>query len=99
METFSDLPLYKTLQYDQISTFTAELFDNFMDYKLLLKKVQNIIQFKDSYETKLAVNAIDTTMTTLLSVKSALRKEQSKIVEAVSLIDLRVTSGTKSNID
>lgn len=70
-------------RYDLISGFTAELFDNFMDYKRLLKKVQDIISYRSSYQVRTATNAISLDITTLLSVRSALRDEQSKIVEAV----------------
>lgn len=72
------------LEYDQISSFTAELFDNYMEYKLLLKQLQNIINNRNKYKQKsLVLNAIDTSMSTLISVRSALRSEQSKIVDAV----------------
>lgn len=82
-----NMHLFKTLEYDQISSYTAELFDSFMDYKLLLKQLQNIINNRSAYQAKpLVPDAIDTSMATLLSVRSALREEQTKIVEAVSSI-------------
>lgn len=63
----------------------AELFDNYMDYKLLLKAVQNIITNRDRYEIRLGCsNAIDTSVKTLISLRSVLRGEQAKIVEAAS---------------
>lgn len=75
----------KTLQYDLIASYTAELFDSFMDYKLLLKDVQNIISNRKDYRQRVGVvDAIDTNLRTLLSVRGALRDEQTKIVEAVS---------------
>ncbi|KAF2793408.1 hypothetical protein K505DRAFT_417828 [Melanomma pulvis-pyrius CBS 109.77] len=78
---------FKALEYDQISSFTAELFDNFMEYKLLIKQLQTIINNRDNYQQKsLVVNAIDTSMSTLLSVRSALRIEQSKIVQAMEVL-------------
>lgn len=82
------------LEYDQISSFTAELFDNYMEYKLLLKQLQHIINNRDKYKQKngLKLNAIDTTISTLISVRSALRGEQSKIVEAVCCLWERLSA-------
>ena len=74
----------KTLQYDLISSFTAELFDRFMDYKLLLKRAQTILSNRKSYRQRIGVaNAIGTDVSTLLCLRAALRNEQTKIVEAV----------------
>lgn len=82
-----NMHLFKTLEYDQISSYTAELFDSFMDYKLLLKQLQNIINNRSAYQAKpLVPDAIDTSMATLLSVRSALREEQTKIVEAIEVL-------------
>lgn len=80
------LVMHQTLEYDQISSYTAELFDNFMDYKLLLKSLQQIIRNRDAYLVKPSGNnnvSIDMSMKTLLSVRSAFRDEQAKIVDAV----------------
>ncbi|KAL6922421.1 hypothetical protein ACHAPO_010842 [Fusarium lateritium] len=77
----------KTLQYDLIASFTAELFDSFMDYKMLLKLVQNIISSRKDYRQRIGVvDAIDTNLKTLLSVRGALRDEQTKIVEAIGVL-------------
>ncbi|EKJ79151.1 hypothetical protein FPSE_00752 [Fusarium pseudograminearum CS3096] len=77
----------KTLQYDLIASFTAELFDSFMDYKMLLKDVQNIISNRKDYRQRIGVvDAIDTNLKTLLSVRGALRDEQTKIVEAIGVL-------------
>ncbi|KAI0125241.1 hypothetical protein BJ170DRAFT_598063 [Xylariales sp. AK1849] len=87
-QTLAHSTSYKILQYDQISSFTAELFDNFMDYKLLLKKLQHIIRHRDAYLNKEKDDnntTIDLSIRTLISVRSALRDEQAKIVDAVSL--------------
>ncbi|EYB33368.1 hypothetical protein FG05_10572 [Fusarium graminearum] len=77
----------KALQYDLIASFTAELFDSFMDYKMLLKDVQNIISNRKDYRQRIGVvDAIDTNLKTLLSVRGALRDEQTKIVEAIGVL-------------
>ncbi|KAK3367915.1 hypothetical protein B0H63DRAFT_404700 [Podospora didyma] len=77
----------KTLQYDLISSFTAELFDRFMDYKLLLKRAQNILSNRKSYRQRIGVpNAIGTDVSTLLCLRAALRNEQTKIVEAIEVL-------------
>ncbi len=81
--------LVKTLQYDLISSYTAELFDRFMDYKILLKRAQHILTNRKSYRQRIGVaNAIGTEVATLLCLRAALRNEQTKIVEAVCLASL-----------
>ncbi|RBQ80334.1 hypothetical protein FVER14953_20854 [Fusarium verticillioides] len=75
----------QTLQYDQVSSYTAELFDSYMDYKILLKYVQLIIDDPDSYES-VDKDSLDTSIDTLLGVRLAMRKEQSKIIAAVSVL-------------
>ncbi|KAG5661894.1 hypothetical protein KAF25_004133 [Fusarium avenaceum] len=76
----------KTLEYDQVSSYTAELFDSYMDYKILLKYVQLIIDDPDSYEAVDGEDALDTSIDTLLGVRLAFRKEQGKIIEAISVL-------------
>lgn len=77
----------KMLEYDQIHSYTAELFDHYMDYKLLLKHLQTIIDDRDSYQMRTGVmDALDVNLETLLSVKAVLRHEQSKIVQAVGIL-------------
>jgi hypothetical protein len=77
----------KTLQYDLITSYTAELFDSFMDYKLLLKQVQKILSNRSKYRQRTGVvDAIDTDIRTLLSLRAAFRDEQTKIVEAVRFL-------------
>lgn len=77
----------QTLEYDQVSSYTAELFDNFMDYKLLLKQLHLIMRNRESYRLaeKEGIPApIDLSVNTLIGVRFALQDEQSKIVDAVS---------------
>ncbi|KAI8681752.1 hypothetical protein NCS55_00428200 [Fusarium keratoplasticum] len=79
--------MFKALEYDQVSSYTAELFDSYMDYKMLLKDLQNIIDGRDGFEPRMGVkDALDTSMETLLSVRSALREEQSKIITAINVL-------------
>ncbi|KAM0424831.1 hypothetical protein ACHAPT_009887 [Fusarium lateritium] len=79
--------MFKALEYDQISSYTAELFDSYMDYKMLLKDLQNIIDDRNGFEPRMGVkDALDTSMDTLLSVRSALREEQSKIITAINVL-------------
>lgn len=73
----------KVLQYDQVATFTAELFDDFMDYKVLLNTLQDVISNRHNYTAQTGANAIELTIANLLALKSAFRAEQSKIVQAV----------------
>lgn len=39
----------RPLEYDNVISYTAELFNNFMEYKQLVKKVQDIIAHGDQY--------------------------------------------------
>ena len=39
----------KPLEYDAVISYTAELFNNYMEYKQLVKKVQDIITHRDDY--------------------------------------------------
>ncbi|KAF7554228.1 hypothetical protein G7Z17_g3072 [Cylindrodendrum hubeiense] len=81
--------LFKALEYDQVSSYTAELFDSYMDYKMILKNLQRIVDDQDGFEPRLGVkDALDTSMETLLSVRSALREEQTKIIEAINILSL-----------
>ncbi|EMT71699.1 hypothetical protein FOC4_g10010214 [Fusarium odoratissimum] len=85
IEWASNKPV-KTLEYDQVSSYTAELFDSYMDYKILLKYVQLIIDDPESYEAVDGEDALDTSIDTLLGVRFAMRKEQGKIIEATSVL-------------
>ncbi|KAF2014345.1 hypothetical protein BU24DRAFT_481786 [Aaosphaeria arxii CBS 175.79] len=76
----------KVLQYDQVSTFTAELFDDFMDYKVLLNTLQDIISNRHEYTAQAGDNAIELTIANLLALKAAFRAEQSKIVQATEVL-------------
>ncbi|KAM7211204.1 hypothetical protein V8F06_013414, partial [Rhypophila decipiens] len=77
----------KILQYDLIANYTAELFDRFMDYKLLLKRAQHILSNRKLYRQRIGIaNAIGTEVATLLCLRAALRNEQTKIVEAIEVL-------------
>ncbi|KAF5004996.1 hypothetical protein FDECE_8521 [Fusarium decemcellulare] len=85
MDWSSNNPV-KTLEYDQVSSFTAELFDSYMDYKILLKYVQLIIDDPESYEAVEGNDAFDTSIETLLGIRLAMRYEQGNIIEAISVL-------------
>ncbi|KAH7038401.1 uncharacterized protein B0I36DRAFT_381409 [Microdochium trichocladiopsis] len=76
----------KPLEYDAVISYTAELFNNFMEYKQLIKKVQDIIAHGDQYTEKLKSNGIPIHINTLVAVRSALRNEMNKIVAVVNLL-------------
>ncbi|KAJ4289870.1 hypothetical protein N0V90_011203 [Kalmusia sp. IMI 367209] len=70
-----------------MSSFTGELFENFMEYKQLLKLVADIFQNRDHYTVQDdKPNAISTDVPTLIAVRAALRNEMIKIVEAVDIL-------------
>ncbi|MCJ1390224.1 hypothetical protein MMC18_003082 [Xylographa bjoerkii] len=70
----------RPLEYDAVISYTAELFNNFMEFKQLIKKVQDIITHRDDYTISPKANAIPTNVPTLVAVRSALRNEMNKIV-------------------
>ncbi|KAK0710653.1 hypothetical protein B0H67DRAFT_610943 [Lasiosphaeris hirsuta] len=75
------------LEYDSINSFTGELFDNFMEYKQILKLVQTILRNRDNFEVQSGKhNAIPVDVPSLAAVRSALRAEMSKIVTAVDIL-------------
>ncbi|MCJ1394184.1 hypothetical protein MMC18_007062 [Xylographa bjoerkii] len=80
--------LAKTLEYEQVIGYTAELFDNFMSYKMMLKTMETIIRDRNDYVKREDVGwqAIPPDMATLINVRSAMRDEQQKIVEAVDIL-------------
>jgi hypothetical protein len=73
------------LDYDKLGSYTSELFENFMEYKLLLANLQDVMRDRTNYEKQDKVHAIDTDIPTLISVRAALRVEMDKIVTAVSV--------------
>ncbi|RGP72591.1 hypothetical protein FLONG3_6599 [Fusarium longipes] len=83
---WSSHTLFNPLEYDQISGYTAELFDSYMDYKVLLKYVQQIIDNPENYRAAADPDALDTSLDTLLGVRFVLRREQTKIIEAISVL-------------
>ncbi|KAH6871545.1 hypothetical protein B0T10DRAFT_363851, partial [Thelonectria olida] len=83
---WSSYKLFKFLEYDQVGSYTAELFDSYMDYKVLLKYVQQVIDDPASYQAVEDPDALDTSVATLLSVRFAMRKEQAKIIEAIGVL-------------
>ncbi|KAI6859873.1 hypothetical protein KC323_g6413 [Hortaea werneckii] len=86
VETFTKLK-FSPLEYDLVAGYTAELFDNYMEYKQLLKQVEDIIAGPQSfYAQSWKSNAIPLVITTLTAVKSAFRIEMSKIVTAVDVL-------------
>ncbi|EON70064.1 hypothetical protein W97_09330 [Coniosporium apollinis CBS 100218] len=99
---WSENKKFTPLEYENISSFTGELFENFMEYKLLLKKVQDMLQNRDSYEVQPdRHNAITTDVPTLIAVRSAMHNEMNKIVEAVDVLakDPGILKRQKSNYE
>jgi hypothetical protein len=75
------------LEYDLVTGFTTELFDNYMEYKQLLKLVQDMIANPNDYKARTwKLNSIPLVTSTLLCVKNTFRYEMGKIVQAVSVL-------------
>ncbi|KAJ9656097.1 hypothetical protein H2201_008648 [Coniosporium apollinis] len=99
---WSENKKFTPLEYENIGSFTGELFENFMEYKLLLKKVQDMLQNRDAYEVQPdRHNAITTDVPTLIAVRSAMHNEMNKIVEAVDVLakDPGILKRQKSNYE
>ncbi|KAK5110590.1 hypothetical protein LTR85_000990 [Meristemomyces frigidus] len=78
---------FSPLEYDAIASYTAELFDNYMEYKQLLKLVEDMIANPKSYQAQVyKTNSIPVVVPTLIAVKGAFRVEMNKIVQAVDVL-------------
>ncbi|KAH7118724.1 hypothetical protein B0J11DRAFT_508827 [Dendryphion nanum] len=77
---------FTPLDYENVTSFTGELFENFMEYKQLLKKLQHVLQNREHYVVKDVYNAITLDVPTLIAVRGAMRNEMSKIVEGVDIL-------------
>ncbi|KAF5020572.1 hypothetical protein F66182_7404 [Fusarium sp. NRRL 66182] len=71
------------LEYDAVISYTADLFNNFMEYKQLVKRVQDTMAHREQYITSSKPKAIPLHTNTLVAVRTALRNEMNKIVEVV----------------
>ncbi|KAH7184520.1 uncharacterized protein B0J16DRAFT_397786 [Fusarium flagelliforme] len=78
------------LDYEAVHSYTADLFDNFMEYKQLMKVVQDIMSNSDQYQ-EVKTNGTDKPIPldskTLVAVRHAMRNEMNKIVAIMSSID------------
>ncbi|EWY89558.1 hypothetical protein FOYG_10379 [Fusarium oxysporum NRRL 32931] len=70
----------KPLEYDGIASYTSKLFYNYMQYKKLSRKVQDIISHREKYTQVDKPRAIPLELNTLLAARSAIDKEINKIV-------------------
>lgn len=50
---WSSKSVFEQLDYEYISSYTAELFENFMEYKQLLKLVHDIMENRSGYKSKM----------------------------------------------
>ncbi|KAF5660128.1 hypothetical protein FHETE_9100 [Fusarium heterosporum] len=79
----------RPLDYDILKTYTVELFDRFMEYKHLLKKVQHIMSHGEQYIRLSKDRSIPIETNTLIAVRTVLRNEMDKIVTVVELLSKR----------
>ncbi|KAI1027728.1 hypothetical protein LB504_011738, partial [Fusarium proliferatum] len=78
--------ILKPLDYDSVASYTSKLFDNYIQYYHLSRKVQDIISQRDKYCQVDKPRAIPVELNTLLAARSALDKEINKIVEVVNTL-------------
>ncbi|KNB18081.1 hypothetical protein FOXG_15722 [Fusarium oxysporum f. sp. lycopersici 4287] len=84
--SFNEWSKYQTLkplEYDGIASYTSKLFYNYMQYKKLSRKVQDIISHREKYTQVDKPRAIPLELNTLLAARSAIDKEINKIVAVV----------------
>lgn len=89
---------FSPLEYDLVADYTSSLFDNYMEYKQLVKAVQVIMTNPGNYNRTNDVDAIlpeDTE--TLVDARNVFRGEMNKIVQAVDLLskDPRILKSSK----
>ncbi|KAF5634194.1 hypothetical protein F52700_5914 [Fusarium sp. NRRL 52700] len=83
---WSSYQILKPLDYDSIAAYNSKLFDNYMQYSHLSKKVQDIISQRDKYSQVDKPRAIPPELNTLLATRSALDREIDKIVAVVNTL-------------
>ncbi|PTD11278.1 hypothetical protein FCULG_00004500 [Fusarium culmorum] len=69
--------------YCPVMRYTATLFDNFMKYKGLVAKVQDILSHGDQYTSTSKPNSIELDVTALVEVRAALQNEMDKIASVI----------------
>ncbi|KAL5588071.1 hypothetical protein FOVSG1_013207 [Fusarium oxysporum f. sp. vasinfectum] len=84
---WSTYQILKPLDYDSVASYTSKLFDNYMQYKHLSRKVQDIISHLDYLAAQVdKPRAISLELNTLLAARSAIDKEINKIVVVVNTL-------------
>ncbi|KAF5622078.1 uncharacterized protein FTJAE_11045 [Fusarium tjaetaba] len=83
---WSAYQIMKPLDYDSVAPYTSKLFDTYIQYSHLSKKVQDIISERDQYSQVDKPRAIPVELNALLATRSALGKEISKIVAVVNTL-------------
>ncbi|KAF5591606.1 uncharacterized protein FSUBG_10418 [Fusarium subglutinans] len=83
---WSSYEILKPLDYDGVASYTSKLFDNYMQYNRLPKKVQDIISQRDKYSQVDKPRAIPPELNALLAVRSAIDKEINSIVAVVNTL-------------
>ncbi|KAF5538415.1 hypothetical protein FNAPI_11123 [Fusarium napiforme] len=83
---WSSYQILKPLDYGSIAPYTSKLFDIYIQYSRLSKKVQDIISERDQYSQVDKPRAIPVELNTLLATRSALDRETNKIVAVVKTL-------------
>ncbi|EMT73804.1 hypothetical protein FOC4_g10002835 [Fusarium odoratissimum] len=84
---WSTYQVLKPLDYDSVASYTSKLFDNYMQYKHLSRKVQDIISHLDYLAAQVdKPRAISLELNTLLAARSAIDKDINKIVVVVNTL-------------
>ena len=89
---------FSPLEYDLVAEYTSNLFDNYMEYKQLVKAAQDIMTNPGNYNRTHDVDAIlPEDLETLVDARNVFRGEMNKIVQAVDLLskDPRILKSSK----
>jgi hypothetical protein len=89
---------FSPLEYDLVAEYTSNLFDNYMEYKQLVKAAQDIMTNPGNYNRTHDVDAIlPEDLETLVDARNIFRGEMNKIVQAVDLLskDPRILKSSK----
>ncbi|KAI1061630.1 hypothetical protein LB506_011859 [Fusarium annulatum] len=88
--------ILKPLDYDSVASYTSKLFDNYIQYNHLSRKVQDIISQRDKYSQVDKPRAIPLELNTLLAVKTLTRHPE--LLPEIDILNANLKDGLVQNI-
>ncbi|EXJ62408.1 hypothetical protein A1O7_02843 [Cladophialophora yegresii CBS 114405] len=74
------------LDYDMASTYTNDLLDQFLEYKTLLKQLNDIVRSMPDYQVAASPQAIPVEIQALLQTKKQIKKQMALITQEVDYV-------------